>query len=102
MAKTPDTAPVPDMGERLDHLVDTRGYSYDDARRELDVPIPDYTSPTPPAPAAELRPATDNPKNFGFGEWRDLSAEQKEINKAGAQAVRAALEAAKHKRGQQP
>jgi hypothetical protein len=94
----------------LDHLVDTKGYSYDDARRELGEPPYETYEPVTARPMgrAASRQVVRRRRRSGHGPqygeeegvgypdgkppyyqpYEPLSDEQQEINRRGAEAAR--------------
>jgi hypothetical protein len=98
MAHEETQPPSQIIEDQLDRLVDVRGYSYYDARRELGIPTPIY-EPQDKSVQTPSVAATDYPKHFSFGEWRDLPPAQKAINHAGVAAIREALSQSKARRG---
>lgn len=101
-----DSAKDSEIDAKLDHLVDTGVYSYDDARRKLGLPVDD------PAKLARLMPRSDANDANGSGlESRTLRAyerngwtrkaeqeRQRLINKQGVALARQALQRAMARR----
>lgn len=84
------------IDRRLDDLVDKTQISYTEAYGKSGLEVPEYGTP-PTEDAAEKQRAADHEyyvNEFGLTGSRLLTPEQTAINKAGAEAVRAALRAA--------
>lgn len=83
----------PTTDDRLDALVDKDQISYTEAYGELGLPVPEYGTPPTPDAAGKQRAADHEyyANEFGLTGTEPLTPEQIATNKAGADAVRAAL-----------